>query len=90
MRGFTFFSGHVGRCVQMGDEAHGGNITLCVGRKGGHEVSVFVECYLLQAEALKFAFEKFCEFELSGCRRSEIGGLVALGVEFHIFQKSVD
>ena len=88
--GVDVASAHVGRGVEMRYESHCGQRLRGVGRKGGHKIAVFVQSHFCKSEFAHFPLKIFREFELSGCRRGHIGEFVALGVELHVVQKSVD
>ena len=80
---------HVGRCVQMGDEAYDGHFLVRICRKGGHQVAGVLEADFGEAHLAELVLEILGEYHLPGGARGHIGEFVALGVELHVAEKSV-
>ena len=89
--GFHVMARHIGGGVQVGYEAyHRHVLAVGIGRKGRHQVTVLVEGNLLETEFPEFFFKRLGEFELPRGGGGEIGEFVALGVELHISEKSIN
>ncbi len=84
-------SRHIGRRVKMGNETYSRR-TLVTGSSGQsrHKVTVIVKSDFRQTYSLKLVFKVARENHLSGRRRCHVGKFVALGVELHILQESVN
>ena len=84
-------SAHVGGCVEMSYESHSRNIlALGVAGKGGHKVAVVIERNVAQAHFAKLFLEVLRENHLARSGGGHVGEFVALCVELHILEETVN
>ena len=82
---------HVGTRVHVRDEAHYGYLlVVAVGGKGGEQVAILIEAYLLQAHVPEHLLEMPGEHHLARSRRSHVRLFVALRVVFYEIKKSIN
>ncbi len=81
---------HVGRRVEVSDEAHGWHIIGSIGRESGHKIAIVVKRDIFEPHLLETFLEILGKNHLSGCRRRHICQFVTLRVESHIIKKSVN
>ena len=83
--GADMTAAHVGRRVEMGDETDCRNLIVDIALEGGHKIPVFIEGDVAETHCAKLLFEMLRENHLPRGRGGEIGKLVTLSVELHIF-----
>ena len=81
-------AGRVGRRVHMGDEAHGRDLLVDVGRDGGHYIAPFVQ-RRLDAEREQLVTQHAQQVQLLGFGGLAFALLVGLGVHRHIAEETV-
>ena len=85
---FDILAGGVGGGVHVGDEAYRGHILLYIRGDAAHNVAVFIE-FRLYSKVIQFLAKEFQEVQLLGCRGLALRLLVALGIDRHVPQESV-
>ena len=85
---FDILARAVGTGIHMGDEAHGGQRLVGVGRERGIDVCVLVNLHFRKPDTFQFLFQVTCQDPLFLRARSGFGIFCRLGVETYVLQKS--
>ena len=85
---FDILARAVGTGIHMGDEAHGGQRLVGVGRERGIDVCVLVNLHFRKPDTFQFLFQVACQDPLLLRARSGFGIFCRLGVETYVLQKS--
>ena len=89
--GLHMLVAHVGRRVEVGYETDCGHMVVGdVAGQRGHKVAVLVEGDVAEAHLLEFVAKMACEHHLARRGGCHIGEFVALRVELHIVEESVN
>ena len=55
---------HIGACIHVGNEPHDRYRLICIGRKGGEQITVLIQRDLFQAQSLQFFLQIFSKHHL--------------------------
>ena len=78
------FSAHIGTCIHVRDEADNRHRLICIGRKGGKQITVFIQRNIFQTQRFQFFFQKPGKYHLPRSTRSYSTLLIRLRIETYI------
>ena len=80
----NIFSAHIGTCIHVRDEADNRHRLICIGRKGGKQITVFIQRNIFQTQRFQFFFQKPGKYHLPRSTRSYSTLLIRLRIETYI------
>ena len=75
---------HIGACIHVGNKADDGQRLVCIGRKSGEQITIFVQRDFFQTQSFQFFFQIPGKHHLPRSTRSNLSLFTGLSIEAYV------
>ena len=75
---------HIGACIHVGNKADDGQRLVCIGRKSGEQITIFVQRDFFQTQRFQFFFQIPGKHHLPRSTRSNLSLFTGLSIEAYV------